>query len=63
MEHGEIENDKPVVCFDCLKPKATKADWDRYKEGEGPHLCWGDCDPISPIAAYHRGFEDGLLRS
>ncbi len=28
------------VCHLCLKPPATREDWDRYKGGEGGHLCW-----------------------
>lgn len=28
-------------CHRCDRPRATLADHDRYREGEGEHLCWG----------------------
>lgn len=33
-------------CHDCDLPRASREDWDNIPEGEGEHLCWGDCEPI-----------------
>lgn len=30
------------VCISCFKPKASEADWEKYDDGEGEHLCWED---------------------
>ena len=30
------------TCPYCRKPHATEEDWDRYKGGEGEHLCWDE---------------------
>ena len=31
-----------LTCPWCNKPRATRADWERYEGGEGTHLCWAD---------------------
>lgn len=33
--------DRPL-CDHCGYPLAVQEDYDRYNEGEGEHLCWGD---------------------
>lgn len=47
-------------CCDCLRPEATKADWERYQEGEGEHLCWGSCDGVRPIDAHAVGYAEAI---
>lgn len=32
-------------CHRCDRPKATRDDHDRYRGGEGEHLCWGGTCP------------------
>ncbi len=27
-------------CKTCGKPIATQADWDKFRAGEGSHICW-----------------------
>jgi hypothetical protein len=31
-------------CDKCFRPIATPTDWDTIPEGEGKHLCWGNCE-------------------
>lgn len=47
------------VCPVCLRPPATKDDWDKYAEGEGDSLCWDQAchqfsyrDPAALLVAY-----------
>jgi hypothetical protein len=47
----EIENG--TRCGTCQRPHATDADWQRYNEGEGAHLCWETVcshEPDTPTA-------------
>ena len=40
-------------CKQCLRPLATKRDWEAYNEGEGEHLCWeppGMCTCNPPLS-------------
>ena len=30
-------------CETCDRPPASDEEWDTISEGEGEHLCWGDC--------------------
>jgi hypothetical protein len=52
---GSVSNEElTAMCWEHGKPFAQDGDWDRYDEGEGTHLCWGDgCVPFSrlPMAA------------
>lgn len=31
-------------CGHCFAMRATQADWDKYGDGEGEHLCWSEYD-------------------
>lgn len=33
-----------ILCTICGRPRANDADWERYNEGEGAHLCWDSAD-------------------
>lgn len=30
-------------CLYCDSPKASDEEWETIPEGEGGHLCWGEC--------------------
>lgn len=36
----QINNLLETHCSHCFKPKVADEDWDKYDEGEAPHLCW-----------------------
>lgn len=53
-------------CLICRKPVATEADYERYEDGEGTHLCWEDSDACIAEALEHgwpTTFDEALARA
>lgn len=42
------------LCLYCQCPVANQKEWDEIPEGEGDHLCWGECNERNDV--------DSLLR-
>ena len=56
---------KKERCKECHRPVATKADYKKYDEFEGKHLCWGDpwvCDKYAKKWAAKKLLE-GMVKS
>lgn len=50
-------------CRYCGYPEANQHEWDTIPEGEGSHLCWGECGVTAEEALDNAHAENAKLRA